>query len=97
MADPRDLTPGAVSLPPRELRTAVVLDDVVSEDQLVRCVVPSLDPQLATDPMRWEAFTRPSGFFYPKRGDEALLAYPLDGPPVVLRFWPKAATPDVPL
>jgi hypothetical protein len=97
MGNPADLTPGAVAKPRPELRTGEVLDDAVAEGQLVRCTIEALDPLLASDPMPWVPYVGAGGIFYPKRGDLALVAQPLDGPPVILQWWPKAAEPDVSL
>lgn len=97
MANPADLTASAVTIPRPELRTALILDDAVSEEQLIRCTVEALDPLLATDPMPWTPYPGAAGLFYPKRNDQALIAQPQDGPPVILAFWPAVgATPDVP-
>jgi len=97
MGDPVDLTASAVALPPPELRTGEILDDAVAEGQYVRCTVEALDPLLAKDPMPWTPYVGAAGIFYPKRGDRALIAEPLDGPPVILQWWPNATEPDVSL
>lgn len=97
MATPADLTPSAVPQAPPELRTAEVLDEAVAEGQLVRCTIAALDPLLATDPMPWRPYVGAAGIFYPKRGDSALVGQPLDGPPVILEWWPSATEPDVSL
>lgn len=78
-----------------ELQEAEVLDNATEPDQEVRCVVASLDPQLATDPLPWPPYVTPAGFFYPKRGDRAVVGSPPDGPPVILAWWPAADEPDV--
>lgn len=94
MADPRLLGAGAVDVPPPELHDAEISEDATAPDQEVKCVVPSLDLLLATDPMPWRAHFTADGFFYPKKGDRAVLGYPVDGPPVILEWWPNATEPD---
>jgi hypothetical protein len=97
MGRPADLTAAAVTQAPPELRSGKVLDDALAEGQEVRCTIPSLDPLLATDPMVWCPYVGAAGIFYPKRGDRALIAQPLDGPPAIVQWWPAAeASPDVP-
>ena len=97
MADPAELAPSAVSIPPPELSEATVLDDATEPGQQVRCVIPSLDPHLATDPMQWMPYPTAAGVFYPKKGDRAVVGKPPQGPAVILAWWPSAAEPDAPL
>jgi hypothetical protein len=94
MPDPRQLGPGAVDIPPPELHDAQVAEDAIAPGEEIRCVVESLDPLLATDPMPWTPYVSPDGFFYPKKGDRAVLGFPVDGPPVIVAWWPQAAEPD---
>jgi hypothetical protein len=95
MPDPSLLGPGAVTIPPRELRHAEILDDATADGEEVRCVVPSRSTLLAEDPAPWMPYVRATGLFFPKKGDRALLAYPPDGPPVIVAWWPQADSPDV--
>jgi hypothetical protein len=90
--------PSAAQLDPRsvptanaELATAEILDSAMAPDQPVRCVIPSDDPLLHTDPLPWEPNVTPDGFFYPKKGDSALIGMPPDGPPWIIR-WAQAAS-----
>lgn len=98
MDDPRQLGAGAVSMPPSPLFNGEILDDATEPGQEVRCIRPGVDRQAATDPMPWKPYVTPVGFFYPKRGNRAVLDYPIDGPPVISSWWPSAdAVPDVAL
>jgi len=95
MDDVRQLGPSAVSSRSPEVFDGLVLDNATAPGQEVRCTRSS-DPQAATDPMPWTPYSVPAGWFYPKRGDRAVLGYPVDGPPVILEWWPAAdAAPDV--
>jgi hypothetical protein len=97
MTDLSQLTPSAVSIPPPELHEALVHDDATEPGELIRCMVPSFDPLAASDPMPWMPHVTAAGVFYPKRGDRAVLAYQVDGTPVILAWWPDAAAePDSP-
>jgi len=86
MPDLTRITPSAISIPSPELREATVLDDATEVGQAVRCVVPSLDSNLATDPLAWTPVTTATGEYWPRSGERALLAYHQDGPPVIV-FW----------
>lgn len=97
MPDPSLLTPSAVDKALPELHDAIVNEDASAPGQEVICVIPEYDPLMARDPMPWTPVVTPDGFFYPKRGDRAVLGYPVDGDPVILEWWPKATEPDVPL
>lgn len=73
-----------------ELREGTVLDDATERGQEVRCIVPSLDANLATDPMPWRPYTTAEGEFWPKKGDRVVLGYQPDGPPAI-QWWEPAA------
>lgn len=92
--NPADLTPSAVELPDPEVHDARVSEDAVGPDDLVRCVIPDHTERLTTDPLPWTPYVKKAGFFYPKKGDRAILAFPVDGPAVILEWWPKATEPD---
>ena len=80
--------------PGDSLREAVVREDATEDREEVRCVIASLDPNLATEPLPWTPVVNAQGAFYPKQGDRAILAYPAGGPPVILQWWPAATEPD---
>jgi len=92
--NPSDLAPSAVRIPDPELREAIVLDDAAEPGRVIRCVVPGLDPLLATDPMPWFPYVTAAGLFYPKRDDRAVIGKAPDGAPVILFWWPSATEPD---
>lgn len=96
MASPAELDPRSVNLPERQLHTAEILDSATDWPEPVRCVIPDLDPLLYTMRMSWNPIHAPAGHFYPKKGDEALVATPGDGPPRIVTWTPSAAEPDVP-
>jgi hypothetical protein len=96
MPDASQLTPGAVEIPDAELHEATILDNAEALGQEVRCVVPTLDPQLATDPAAWRPLTTVVGEFWPKKGDRALVTRQVGGPPLIDWWEPGASTPDVP-
>jgi hypothetical protein len=95
MSDPAGLANSRVPRPTPELWTAEVLDDAVAVGEEIRCVIASKDPTAATDPVPWTPITTSAGEFWPKKGDQAVLAYPPDGPPL-LAWWALAedAEPD---
>lgn len=100
MDDPRQLGPGAIGRSSPPIFDGLILDDATAPDQEVRCTRPRVDPAAATDPMPWTPITSLSagGEFWPKHGDRATLVYPIDGPPVIVAWWPaEDAVPDVPL
>lgn len=98
MADPSQLSPDAVPTPAAEFRSATILTDAASLEDEVRCGTPSLGSQYGTDPLPWDPVVRPAGFYYPKQGDPAILAYPRDGgPPAIVHWRPAATEPDIPL
>jgi hypothetical protein len=94
MERPRSL---GASAAPRQQKSIVdreVLDDATAAGQEVRCS--SFDPTFTTDPMPWTPYVTDEGVFYPKRGARAVLVYPVDGPPVIVAWWPMAdSVPDV--
>lgn len=94
--NPSQLSPSAVRIPGPELRSAEIFDNATGDGQEVRCVIPSEDPLLATDPLPWAPYYTPAGFYFPKRGDRAVIGSPPDGPPVILAWWPSASEPDIP-
>lgn len=97
MEDLRQLGPGAVGRPVDTAFDGLILDDASTPDQEVRCTRPGVDRNAATDSMPWWPYPHPDGLFYPKSGDRAVLIYPVDGPPVIDKWWPAAdAIPDVP-
>lgn len=96
MTDPAHLSPSAVTIPPPELHEAIVHDNASADREEVRCIVPSKDQSAATDPMPWMPYVTPAGVFYPKRDDRAILGFPIDGPPLILYWQPKATEPDIP-
>jgi hypothetical protein len=96
MSDPALLHPSSVDIPAPEGHEATVLDNATTRGEEVRCIVPSLDKGLASDPMEWMPYMTVEGEFWPKRGDRAVINEHVDGPPVIV-FWRPAddATPDV--
>lgn len=95
MVDITELTPSAIELPAAELHEAVVLDDATAIGQEIRCVVESLDPLLATDPMQWVPYVTALGEYWPKAGDRAVVTEQPDGPSVIAFWLPsKDAEPD---
>jgi hypothetical protein len=94
MPDPAELDPRTVPLAEQLAHEAEVLDDASLPGDEVRCVIPSEGEDLATDPLQWMPYVTPAGFFYPKRGDRALLIDPVNGPEAVVAWWPKATEPD---
>lgn len=98
MPNPAELSSSAVGIPAPELRKDEVHEDATARGQEIKCIVPSLGKEWTSDPLRWKVDVTPDGFFYPKRGDEAVLAYPIDAPPYIDEWWPDSeASPDVPL
>lgn len=89
MPDPGMLSPTAVDIPSPELHEATVLDSASSRDAEVRCVVPSLDEHLATDPMPWRPYITAEGEFWPKSGDRAVVTAHTDGTPLIA-WWEPA-------
>jgi hypothetical protein len=85
------------SIPPTEgnLVEAKLHDSANAVGEEVRCKIPSIDPNTATDPMPWMPYVTGAGVFYPKVGDRALIAFPEEGPPVIIWWVPKAESPDV--
>jgi hypothetical protein len=94
MPNPASLTASAVDIPDAELHEAVVLDSASALGEEIRCTIPSFSERYFTEPMPWSPYVTPAGFFYPKKDDRAVLGYPVDGPPVILEWWPNAAEPD---
>jgi hypothetical protein len=95
VADITQLSPHAVDIPAPEVYEAEVNEDATEVGQEVRCVVESLDPLLASDPMAWMPFVTHKGVFYPKKGDRAKVSGGTDGPEAILAWWPNAKEPDV--
>jgi hypothetical protein len=95
MSNPAMLVNSRVPRPSPELRSGKILDDATAPGQEIRCTIPSKDTTAGTDPMRWRPYVTPDGFFYPKRGDDALIALPPDGPPWIVEWAPAPdAVPD---
>jgi len=92
-----DLGPGAAHLQPDAVFDLVVLDNATDADQEVRCQRSLGETTAATDPMPWIPYTIEGvGTWYPKRGDRAIALHPVDGPPVIVAWWPAPdAPPDV--
>lgn len=80
--------------PDGELHTAKVNEDATEEGQAVTCTVEAFDRLIAFDPAHWTPYVNAAGVFFPKRGDSALLATPLDGPAVIVTWRPSATEPD---
>jgi hypothetical protein len=89
-----DLHNSTVSAPSPELHEALVLDDATERGQDIRCVIPSFGEGFASDPMAWEPYTTAAGEFWPKKDERAVLAFPPDGPPVVVWWEPGVREPD---
>lgn len=86
----------AVQLPGAEIRDARILDSASGPKDEVRCVIPSFDERLTTDESRFNPVSTPEGWFYPKKGDRALIAQHPDGPDTIIEWWPaEDAEPDV--
>jgi hypothetical protein len=96
MTNPAILAPGAVPASAPELREATIHDSATADREEVRCIVPGKNPDAATDPMQWTPYPGATGLFFPKHGDRALVGFPVDGPPSIVAWWPKAAEPDIP-
>lgn len=94
MPNPAELAPQSIDLPSPEIHEAEVIDNADTPGDEVRCVIPSLDDRFHTEPMQWMPFTKPSGLFYPKKKDRALVSYHEDGEPAILAWWPSASEPD---
>jgi hypothetical protein len=98
VANPSELTPSAVGIPAPELRAGIVHEDATAPGQKIKCILPNFGKQWTSDPLKWSPFVTPAGFFYPKHGNEAVVAYPPDAPPYIAEWWPADDTsPDVPL
>lgn len=97
MPNPAELHISSVELPAPELFDAEVLDDAETPGREVRCVVDSIDRGLTTDPARFNPVSTPTGWFYPKKGDRAIVARHTDGPDTIIEWWPDPdAVPDHP-
>lgn len=97
MTDLTHLGPSAVDVPPASAFAATVRDNAAARGQEVRCHLDGEDPLRLTDPMPWNPVVD-DGRYYPKTGDRALVVYPVNGPPVIAEWWPRAgAEPDAPL
>lgn len=94
--DPAELhATTAVQIPAAKVRRAEVIDDASGPKDEVRCVIPGRDRRLTTNPCRFNPVSTPAGWFYPKKGDDALVARPADGPDAILEWWPaEDAEPD---
>lgn len=85
----------AVELPSAEVREAEVLDAASTPDDEIRCVIRSFDSRLTTDPCRFTPISTPAGWFYPKKGDRAIVVQHEDGPDSIVAWWPgEDAEPD---
>lgn len=94
MGDISELFNGSIAPGEPSLIEARLYDSAEAVGEEVRCTIPSIDPNTATDPMPWEPVVTELGTFYPKVGDRALLAFPEEGPPVIVWWEPKAEHPD---
>ena len=92
--DPAELSNSFVDLPDPQILEAEILDGAAGPRDEVRCIVPAESKIHATDPMPWPSHTEPDGLYYPKRGDRALVAVPIEGPPAIVAWWPGATSPD---
>jgi hypothetical protein len=98
MPNPAELAPSAVRIPDPELREATILEGATEPGQRICCVETRHSPLLKTDPMTWKVDVVPGvGYFYPKKGDRAVIAKASDGSPFILEWWPSATEPDAPL
>jgi len=86
-----ELTPDAVDIPAEQLIEAVVLEDATAVGEEIRCVIPSEDLLGATDPMVWQPWMGADGLYYPKKGDRAVLAFQVEGPPVIVLWRPSSS------
>lgn len=91
VSDPANLGAAAVPKRPRTLFIAEIHDDATAVGQEVRCL---RQGSTATDPMPWTPVARGEGIYFPKRGDQAVVGYPAEGPPEILRWEPSAEDPD---
>lgn len=95
MSNAAELHASSIEPASPELHEAEVLDSASSDADLVRCLIGSLGDRLATDPCSFNPVSRKSGWFYPKKGDRAIVAQHLDGPDTIIEWWPAAgADPD---
>lgn len=94
--NPRELyAPTAVEIPGAEVKEAEVIDSASSPSGEVRCIIHSFDSRLTTDPSRFTPVSTPSGWFYPKKGDRAIVVQHEDGPDAIVAWWPaEDAEPD---
>jgi hypothetical protein len=90
-----ELGPGAGPSQPQAIFDGQILDDATAPGQEVRCTHAS-DSRFATDPLPWSPVSLPTGLYYPKRGDRAVVVEPADGPPVIAFWQPGDRAPDVP-
>lgn len=95
MPDLADLYNGSVQPVEAVVLEAVAHDSAISPTDEIRAKVPGFDPNTATDPMQWTPYVTGDGVFYPKVGDRVVIAYPDEGPPIILAWWPKAEHPDI--
>jgi hypothetical protein len=93
MPDPANLTRHAVTVPEPQLIEGKILDSAEDPTEEVRCTFAGDDVH-ASDPMPWDPVVRKAGFFYPKRGDRAVIAFPDGGTPYIDFFRPSATSPD---
>lgn len=85
----------AVELPAAEIHEAEILDAASAPTDEVRCTIPSFDSRLTTDPSRFTPASTPAGWFYPKKGDRAIVVQHEDGPDAIVAWWPAVdAEPD---
>lgn len=96
MAIPAELHAStAVQIPAAKLRRAEVIDNATGPKDEVRCVMPGRDSRHTTNPSPFNPVSTPAGWFYPKKGDDALIARPIDGPDRIVEWWPaEDAEPD---
>lgn len=94
MPDPAELDPRAVPAEEPVFYEATVHTDASVPGEHVSCIIPSEGKHLETDPLQWMPYVTPEGFFYPKRGDRALIGDPISGPEAIVAWWPKATEPD---
>lgn len=93
MDDLAQLGPGAITSAAPSAREGTILDSPGTPGEAVRCAIEGR----ATEWMSWWPYSLPEGFFYPRTGDRAVVLYPVNGPPLLDKFWPAdGRPPDVP-
>ncbi len=96
MPDPANLTHYAIDVPDAQIVAAEVLDDATTLTDAVRCKLPD-DATGATDPARWTPVTiAGQGTWFPKKGADAVIAFPDGEVDPILLWFQHSGDPDHP-